>query len=64
MRQSLVVYLVSSRVWEVLDAPETIPRWGGMRGPFGVGIGNHKTDNRLVFVFCRHEQVPALIIDV
>ena len=35
-----------------------------MRGPFGVGIGSHKTDNHLVFVFCRYEQVPALIIDV
>ena len=43
--------------WEVLDAPETIPRWGGMQGPFGVGICNHKTDNRLVFVFYRYEQV-------
>ena len=54
-----MVYLVSSRVWEVLDALETIPRWGGMQGPFGVGICSRKTDNHLVFLFCRYEQVPV-----
>ena len=58
------VYLVSSRVLGSSGRSGNYSKVGGMRGPFGVGIGNHKTDNRLVFVFYRYEQVPALVIDV